>query len=258
MLDIIDPNDSDPSRGYASFGVDEVYFISSPLATCTVARIVLPGLNQTYVSLKGRLAIFQQLLDGLEFLHRNDIMHRDIKPDNLAVVLPEPPTACFIDFGHATNATSAEDSDIGTPPWCAPEVWSLHDGTIIKHYDNKIDIFSLGLSMYQLFCLKTSWWRNRVLENTTARMKLELAELSMHDELRALLTRCIEWEPHHRPNAAVAQANMATWYQDAVDAEDAYMTRLEEERAQYENAPAVSEGVARQDRQREQVVLAGA
>lgn len=89
-------------------------------------------------------------------------------------------------------------------------------------------------------------------------MKLELAELSMHDELRALLTRCIEWEPHHRPNAAVAQANMATWYQDAVDAEDAYMTRLEEERAQYENAPAVSEGVARQDRQREQVVLAGA
>ncbi len=227
--------------GYDTFGVDEVYFISSPLATCTVTKLVYPSLNRTYVSLKGRLAIFLQLLDGLVFLHRNGIMHRDIKPGNLAVVLPEPPQAYFIDFGHAIAAASAADRDIGTPRWCAPEVWFLYDGRVRRQYDCKIDIFGLGVSMYQLFCLKTAWWKGRVSKKKIAGMQADLAKLGLHDGLRALLTSCIEWEPRDRPDAASAQANMAMWYQNALDAEDAYIMRLEEVRAQYESVPVEAE-----------------
>jgi eukaryotic-like serine/threonine-protein kinase len=92
-----------------------------------------------------RISILGQSADGLEYVHRQRYMHRDICPRNMMVT--NTGIVKYIDFGLAIPYTPAfcrPGNRTGTPNYLAPEV--------IKRTttDQRVDLFALGVTAYEL------------------------------------------------------------------------------------------------------------
>ena len=79
----------------------------------------------------------------MEFLHNNNIIHRDVKPENL--VLDNNGYVKLTDLGIARTTKSENHSDTsGTPGYMAPEVMFRQPHTIA------VDYFAMGVIGYEL------------------------------------------------------------------------------------------------------------
>ena len=90
--------------------------------------------------------MLRQTLRGLQYLHSNNIVHRDIKSDN--ILTDRNGEVKLADFGYSAQLTkerAARSSKVGTLCWMAPE---LIRGE--RRYDTKIDIWSFGIFAYEL------------------------------------------------------------------------------------------------------------
>lgn len=86
-------------------------------------------------------------LSALQFLHKNGIIHGDVKPGNL--LLDRNNRIKLGDFGIARRIASGEGSVVkGTTKYMAPEVLSDQFGEV----GPQSDIYSLGFSAYELMC----------------------------------------------------------------------------------------------------------
>lgn len=97
-------------------------------------------------------SIFYQLVSAIQFCHRHDVVHRDLKPPNILVT--KFPNIKVADFGLCGYVMSNEKMKTfcGSPCYTAPECLS---GT---QYDGKAaDIWSLGVILYELATLEHPW-----------------------------------------------------------------------------------------------------
>jgi len=123
---------------------DNIYFI---LELCKNKSLL------EYLKKRGRLNEIEvkcfifQLLQGLKYLHQKKIIHRSLKPSNL--LLDNKNELKIGDFGLAAQLTIDKErifEKCGTPPYMAPEIFENNG----KGYSFEVDIWSVGIIMYQL------------------------------------------------------------------------------------------------------------
>jgi serine/threonine protein kinase len=86
---------------------------------------------------------FHQLIEGLDYLHKNRIAHLDIKPDNL--LLDSDFTLKIGDFDSAIDVDMSAPGNVGTKNYRAPE---LITGTCLDPF--QADVFSAGIFLFIL------------------------------------------------------------------------------------------------------------
>ena len=161
----------------------------------------------------GRL-IFAQLLDGLEVIHNSNVVHRDIKLENI-MLSGSDFTLKYVDFGFATEKSSGYlTTYLGTPNYAAPELHMKRP--YLGVYE---DIFSLGVTLfitvtgYLPFILPLpndplyrfifdvdyiSYWRNR-------KIKVSPSFMELFDNL-------IAFDPTQRPS--ISEIKNSKWMKE--------------------------------------------
>ncbi len=88
-------------------------------------------------------AVFS-VLKGLEYLHHQGVIHRDIKGDNILIPAKGTLELKVADFGVATKQTGT-NKVVGTPYWMAPEVIEKR-----SQHNSACDIWSVGCTVIEL------------------------------------------------------------------------------------------------------------
>ena len=92
--------------------------------------------------------VMEQILSAVVYLHRHGFIHRDLKPENVVYETKDKKSKIkVIDFGSSCfyEKGSKLKKKLGTPYYIAPEV-------LKRNYDQKCDVWSLGVIMYILLC----------------------------------------------------------------------------------------------------------
>jgi serine/threonine protein kinase len=106
--------------------------------------------SKRFMPLQTIIALMLKILDGLAYAHDNDIVHRDIKPDNV-MIETHSKRPLITDFGVARVSRTTSKSDrllLGTPMYIAPE--QILSGTV----DGRADMYSAGVMMVEMLMSK--------------------------------------------------------------------------------------------------------
>lgn len=129
-----------------------IYDVGEDLDLSYLAMEYLEGENldkfthrENLLPIKRCIDVVAQVCEGLDYAHRHDIIHRDVKPAN--IMMMKDGVVKVMDFGiaRATTSTRTRTGVIkGTPYYMSPEQ------TQGKKLTGQSDIFSLGVVFYQL------------------------------------------------------------------------------------------------------------
>lgn len=124
------------------------YFLMEYASEGTL-RSVIDNYHEYFENPKNGLAIFLQILDAVRYLHNEmKLVHGDIKDTNIVMVTKDNPK--IIDFDLSVKYGEREVGH-GTSGWMDPQFYQAEDESDTFVYDEKVDVYSLGVILYQIF-----------------------------------------------------------------------------------------------------------
>jgi serine/threonine protein kinase len=158
--------------------------------------------------------VIYALLQALAYLHGKNLVHMDIKPENILLMSGRPDSVVLADFGMAgdvSNGISGEEAN-GSLPYCSPEIFHK------QRVDTRSDIWSLGITMFA--CLTNALpFRPGSYEGVRADIMSGLPNLLRMGELahlsnnaRIFMRSLLRVSPETRPTAE--QLLQHPWFED--------------------------------------------
>uniref|UniRef100_A0A1D1XSL8 Serine/threonine-protein kinase HT1 n=1 Tax=Anthurium amnicola TaxID=1678845 RepID=A0A1D1XSL8_9ARAE len=133
---------------------------------------------------------------GMDYLHQNNIIHRDLKTANL--LMGANNVVKVADFGVARFQNTSGDmtAETGTYKWMAPEVMNH------QPYNHKVDIYSFAIVLWELTTSKIPYNELTPIQAAFGVMKGERPELprNVHPRLLGLMQSCWDEAPARRPS----------------------------------------------------------
>ncbi|WWC59895.1 uncharacterized protein I303_102457 [Kwoniella dejecticola CBS 10117] len=142
---------------------------------------------------------FRQLCLGLEYLHANGVIHRDVKPDNV-LLSSNKELVKLCDFGVSEMFTAKGDDRIkksgGSPAFLSPESFTAHQQDL---HGKAVDIWALGVTLYCMLTGKLPFNVPTPMELFSAVREKE-PNLPEHweDSQKDLIKRMLEKDPKRR------------------------------------------------------------
>ncbi|XP_016096734.1 interferon-induced, double-stranded RNA-activated protein kinase-like isoform X2 [Sinocyclocheilus grahami] len=142
--------------------------------------------------------IFYEIITGVEFIHANKLIHRDLKPDN--ILFGADGKVKIGDFGLVAaqtdqNGDPVERSNRGTLSYMSPEQENE------KNYDEKTDIFPLGLVWFEmLWKISTGMEREKLWKDLKNQRFPKGFSQSFSTESKFIM-KMLSYSPEHRPHA---------------------------------------------------------
>eukprot|EP00005_Dracoamoeba_jomungandri_P002145 CAMPEP_0174255542 /NCGR_PEP_ID=MMETSP0439-20130205/4863_1 /TAXON_ID=0 /ORGANISM="Stereomyxa ramosa, Strain Chinc5" /LENGTH=1026 /DNA_ID=CAMNT_0015337767 /DNA_START=90 /DNA_END=3170 /DNA_ORIENTATION=- len=147
-----------------------------------------------YITWKVRTGYARDVAAAMAYLHQNNIIHRDLKAENLLLTEDGRIKVCDLGFARTAKKLVRRMSIAGTSLYMAPEVMVGAD------YDFKCDVFGFGVVLFEIIARQPP--PKRSIHNKFLFDQDELLDCISEDcpeELLRLLFSCLELNPKHRP-----------------------------------------------------------
>ncbi|RCK67147.1 Serine/threonine-protein kinase RAD53 [Candida viswanathii] len=198
--------------------------------------------------------ITKQILEGIAYVHKMGISHRDLKPDNILIMQDDPILVKITDFGLAkfSDNLTVMKTFCGTLAYVAPEVITGKFGSSQmelqqrEDYSSLVDMWSLGCLVYVLLTshLPFNGKNQQQMFAKIKRGEFHEAPLNSYDiseEGRDFLESCLQVNPKLRLTAEEALNHK--WLQDAYTEEDSPPKSLSLSQSQSQQSRKIENGI---------------